>query len=79
MCFQSYYISYGVYTTNVDMLELPPYIVTGECVGKPTVYLSGGRFIISIQSLDTAITQPGHIREDRLVWFGDRDAMKDVP
>ncbi|XP_064603571.1 uncharacterized protein LOC135468988 [Liolophura sinensis] len=34
---KSYYISYGVYTTNVDMLELPPYIVTGECVGKPTV------------------------------------------
>lgn len=60
----------GVFPDDVRLLNLPSYLVSGECVLKPMIQVTGNGFIVTIGS--KFVNEEGQIRADRSVSFIQR-------
>lgn len=62
----------GYYTADLDQLEIPVAVRTGQCQYEPAVQ------VIKTYSFEATVSPVnqrlpvGHIRDDRLIWFTDR-------
>ncbi|ESO90041.1 hypothetical protein LOTGIDRAFT_164341 [Lottia gigantea] len=60
----------GRYTDKLELLNLPPYTISKQCIQNISVKLDWSGFQITVTPRDNTL-KPGHIRTDRLLWFGD--------
>ena len=63
----------GYFTANLTQLEIPISLRTGQCPYEPAVQVvKTYSFEATVKPLDQRL-DVGHIRDDRLIWFTERD------
>ena len=70
----------GYFTANLSQLEIPAAVRNGQCPYEPAVQvIKTYNFEATVKPLDQRLPV-GHIRDDRLIWFTDknRDLEKEV-
>lgn len=64
----------GYYTADLDQLEIPVAVRTGQCQYEPAVQvIKTYSFKATVIPVDQRLPV-GHIRDDRLIWFTDRSS-----
>lgn len=68
----------GYYTANLTQLEIPASLKTGQCQYEPAVQVVKlYNFEAKVKPLNQRIPV-GHIRDDRLIWFTERDKHNEI-
>ena len=68
----------GYYTANLTQLEIPTSLKTGQCQYEPAVQVVKlYNFEATVKPLNQRIPV-GHIRDDRLIWFTERDRHNEI-
>lgn len=68
----------GYYTANLTQLEIPASLKTGQCQYEPAVQVVKlYSFEATVKPLNQRIPV-GHIRDDRLIWFTERDKHNEI-
>lgn len=68
----------GYYTANLTQLEIPASLKTGQCQYVPAVQVVKlYNFEATVKPLNQRIPV-GHIRDDRLIWFTERDKHNEI-
>lgn len=68
----------GYYTANLTQLEIPTSLKTGQCQYEPAVQVVKlYSFEATVKPLNQRIPV-GHIRDDRLIWFTERDKHNEI-
>lgn len=63
----------GYFTANLSLLEIPAPLRTGQCQYEPAVQVvKTYSFEATVKPLDQRLPV-GHIRDDRLIWFTDKN------
>ncbi|KAK6181283.1 hypothetical protein SNE40_009170 [Patella caerulea] len=60
----------GRYTDKLDLLHIPPYVLSKQCIQKIDIKLDWSGFVVTVTPVDRTLKQ-GHIRTDRFTWYGD--------
>ncbi|KAK2568818.1 hypothetical protein P5673_006856 [Acropora cervicornis] len=68
----------GYYTANLTQLEIPASLKTGQCQYEPAVQVVKlYNFEATVKPLNQRIPV-GHIRDDRFIWFTERDKHNEI-
>ncbi|KAJ8308721.1 hypothetical protein KUTeg_013595 [Tegillarca granosa] len=57
----------GMFITSMTDLDVPPYILSGNCIKNAAIKLTPDGFEVSLNT--TTYAKEGHIRADRYTWF----------
>ncbi|XP_067682782.1 uncharacterized protein [Haliotis asinina] len=69
---KAYRATTGRYTDKLELLKLPPYVLSKRCVRDMEVKLDWGGFRATAFPVDEKMKE-GHTRTDRYVWFGENN------
>ncbi|KAL8600036.1 hypothetical protein ACOMHN_039269 [Nucella lapillus] len=67
---QAYKAVTGRYTDKKDRLNLPPYVLSYRCLRDLDIDLDWSGFKVTARPAEASQEDAGHIRTDRLLWFG---------
>ena len=58
-----------MFTDDLQLIQTPPYVTLNVCANVTVVSANGTDFEVTARSKFNGVTQTGHIRTDRYVWF----------
>ena len=66
---QKFKVLNGMFTDDLQLIQAPPYVTLNVCANVTVVSANGTDFEVTARSKYNGVTQTGHIRTDRYVWF----------
>ena len=66
---QKFKVLNGMFTDDLQLIQAPPYVTLNVCANVSVVSANGTDFEVTARSKYNGVTQIGHIRTDRYVWF----------
>ncbi|XP_078000759.1 uncharacterized protein LOC144453360 [Glandiceps talaboti] len=58
----------GYFTADLNQLELPDWVVQGQCAKRPVMDVTNYNFNATVSPFNQTLLT-GHVRDDRLIWF----------